>query len=613
MEERPWDSLPHLDQVHIVSQSKPTQSQPLDWEPYGAEMDLDLVPSDPEDEGEPELSSPSPPPRWMRRRTVRTPSDSPTPQATRVEPIPPDDAELNAEAAAKARALVSSLPFTHHFKSLDAAKTQAAETLVLRRQPLDVDMWEIAMSPEEYGSRFSSVLASVELACHTTGVPSGRNGHEPEFKGWIMLGKNNHQLWVHPDIKGPFFDELCKRRVVFESTSPLIATYGSPMIPVREFTRCLVKARCQTLWIKAYGQKLPIGTGPLDEEPAQADHPKAEHNQWDIGVNFKSPSIWLWGNAATNKSLTTYPMLTPASLDLGSVMGEITYNRTCYGFKVYPRLVHAIKAFKSRLQGDIPKTLRGVKTKVNAALEVIRFFSTVDPNEMGGFRIELTVGARSLSDARDLVQATPLLTHDFWLHPPDNYAAYKLNATVVSKDGLLANADWVFRQCTLAQALTGTDRTRPSSRQVQMMSDVLAAFGWNAGKRRLTKSLAPNAWWIMDERGDGAEGSVLAAIQTKYNSPATKSKLAAAIRRHHSNYIPCRVHPTEPKHRYHVHSRSPFRLRCPLCGSHLTSGEAMKWFAQLIATGRVPRAAAALDDEPQDGTYDDRGQESDTT
>ena len=31
-----------------------------------------------------------------------------------------------------------------------------------------------------------------------------------------------------------------------------------------------------------------------------------------------------------------------------------------------------------------------------------------------------------------------------------------------------------------------------------MMSDVLAAFGWNAGKRRLTKSLAPNAWWIMD-------------------------------------------------------------------------------------------------------------------
>ena len=362
------------------------------------------------------------------------------------------------------------------------AETQAAETLVLRRQPLDVDMWEIAMSPEEYGSRFSSVLASVELACHTTGVPSGRNGHEPEFKGWIMLGKNNHQLWVHPEVKGPFFDELCKRRVVFESTSPLIATYGSPMIAVREFTSCLVKARCQTLWIKAYGQKLAIGTGPL-EEPADVGHPKAEHNQWDLGVNFKSPSIWLWGNASTNKSLTTYPMLTPASLDLGSVMGEITYNRTCYGFKVYPRLVHAIKAFKSRLQGDIPKTLRGVKTKVNAALEVIRFFSTVDPNEMGGFKIEVTVGAQSLSDARDLVQATPLLTHDFWLHPPDNYAAYKLIATVVTKDGLLANADWVFRQCTLAQALTGTDRTRPSSRQVQMMSDVLAAFGWNAGKR----------------------------------------------------------------------------------------------------------------------------------
>ena len=40
----------------------------------------------------------------------------------------------------------------------------------------------------------------------------------------------------------------------------------------------------------------------------------------------------------------------------------------------------------------------------------------------------------------------------FWLHPPDQHAAYKLKATIVTKQGLLANADWVHRRATLAKA-----------------------------------------------------------------------------------------------------------------------------------------------------------------
>ena len=598
MEERPWDSLPHLDQVHIVSQSKPTQSQPLDWEPYGAEMDLDLVPSDPEDEGEPELSSPSPPPRRIGRRRVRTPSETPTPQPTTVRPIPLDDEQLTAEAAAKARALVSSLPFAHHFRPLE---TTGLELLALRQQPLDVDMWEIAMGPEQYGRRFNSVLSMVELACHTTGVPNARNGHEPEFKRWILLGKQNHQLWVHPNVKAPFFDELCKHMVVFESTSPLIATYGSPMVPVTQFVRCLIKARCETIWIKGYGQKLAIGTGPLVEEPAEPDHPKAEHNQWDLGVTFKSSKVWLWGNAATNKALSTYPMLVPASLDLGSVMGDIEHDGVHYGFKLYPRLVHTIKAFKSKLQGDIPKTLRGIQFKTQAGLQVIQFLSTVDPWEIGGFRIELTVGVRTLNEARAKVRSTPLLDPRFWLEPSEPHTAYKLKATLVTKDGLLANADWVYRQHTLADLFHGSANSRPTRLQVQVMTDVLAGFGWNAGKRRPTRSLAGNAWWIMEEREDTEQSSTLARLQAKYNSAPAKVRLVEQIRLHNSKYVPCRLYPDDPKHHYTFASKKPpFRLRCVPCKSHLTGGEALKWFAQMFATGRLPSVAAGLGPAPDD-------------
>ena len=101
----------------------------MELEPCGMDLDIQMdsgmpepdVPMDetmvcdgvePNEEGESELSAPLPSPR---RRRVRTPSESPTPQATRLKPIPPDDDELNAEAVAKAKALISSLPFARHF------------------------------------------------------------------------------------------------------------------------------------------------------------------------------------------------------------------------------------------------------------------------------------------------------------------------------------------------------------------------------------------------------------------------------------------------------------------------------------------------------------------
>ena len=170
-------------------------------------------------------------------------------------------------------------------------------------------------------------------------------------------------------------------------------------------------------------------------------------------------------------------MTTPGSLDHGSVMRTISFDGTHYGLEVYPRLVHAIKAFRSRLQGDIPKTLRGVQVKTRAGLEAIQFLPKVDPGEMGGFRIELTIGASSLAEARAKVQAVPMLEPNFSPHPPDPYMSYKLKANTVTKDGLLANAGWVYHQHTLANQFEGTDASRPKTVQVEIMTDVLTALG----------------------------------------------------------------------------------------------------------------------------------------
>ena len=65
-------------------------------------------------------------------------------------------------------------------------------------------------------------------------------------------------------------------------------------------------------------------------------------------------------------------------------------------------------------------------------------------------------------------------------------------------------------------------------------------------------------------------------------------------------HLPCQLYPADTRHRYHVVSKVPFRLSCPVCRHNLNSGKIMKWMASLVVSGRVSRAAAGLDTD-QDG------------
>ena len=182
--------------------------------------------------------------------------------------------------------------------------------------------------------------------------------------------------------------------------------------------------------------------------------------------------------------------------------------------------------------------------------------------DMGGSRIEITVGVATLAAARNKVQATVLITPNFLLHPPEHLAAYKLKTTVLAKDGLLANAYWMHRRA-------GDNNAKANGLQVQAMTDVLASFRWNAGKSRPTKSLSPTAWWIQAEMEGDDEVTLLAAIHIKYNSPSTKYQLLQWLWQHHGGYLHCQLHcqlfPADTKRRFHMVSKVPLRLRFPIC------------------------------------------------
>ena len=200
-------------------------------------------------------------------------------------------------------ARLQALPHWNEFRSCTAEDIDALET-----RPIDVDMWTIAMSPEEYARRFTSALAMVQLFPYGSGVSTSRNGKEPQFKEWIMLGLNGYRIWVHPSVKMPFFHALKSSRTIFPSHFQHLATYGNPMVPVIAFVRCLQEAQCFVMWLKTFGQKMTLMDLANMEEPAEVGHPASHHNEWDIGMSYKSDRIWLWSTTAKSESLTVFPI-----------------------------------------------------------------------------------------------------------------------------------------------------------------------------------------------------------------------------------------------------------------------------------------------------------------
>jgi hypothetical protein len=169
-----------------------------------------------------------------------------------------------------------------------------------------------------------------------------------------------------------------------------------------------------------------------------------------------------------------------------------------------------------------------------------------------------------------------------------NVAQRGLTAQLVIKEGLLANANWVYNQAAQSNVFVGAAADKPSKEQVQAVVDILNAFGWNAGIRRPTKSLDPNAWWHSTPSTDRA--TVFRQLIQKYQTDDQirdlfhKAKEGAEYQA-----LPCKQEPGNPSHRYQVHNRTPFRVRCSIgdCGSKLQRSALIHWIAELVQSGVV--------------------------
>ena len=506
---------------------------------------------------------------------------------------------------------VHDLPFMDQFKSVSSLPLDEQEVAVngLTAQAMDVDRWEITMSPDQYLLEYPTPLASVTLASYS---PRGRKkNHDDVHANWMLLATGPHQIFFDPDYQAGFFMALSQFITTAPTGGTQRAVYGSPMVHVGVLVFCLKAAGCTAIRLKLYGQKTPLDGRFITREPAPG-HPLSYANEWDLAVSFVSNDIWLFQpkNRKT-EGLRHFAVMTPASMDFGTVNFKTTYRAHNYAIKVYPRIVHVLKSQKYRMDSKLPKLSRTLRARMQTVEEVIQAMALIPPNVLGGLRIEVSVRAPTLEHAQQLVLDANLLNPSTWLQPNEDpvLGQFALQAKLVSKEGFLANARWLLGRASALNVFIGSNVKSATRLQHRAIADLFSSIGWNHGRWHMTRSASKRAWWTLEQLPPDvyAEHPVTAPEAVLIPSRTILSQLVeiypdaeALLEKTRSlvdlGHVPCRQAPSDTYHWYHVQDRNPLRLKCKVkaCHHSLTSLAMYEWIASLIQNGRIGLTAMGL-------------------
>ncbi|RSH93591.1 hypothetical protein EHS25_006236 [Saitozyma podzolica] len=316
-------------------------------------------------------------------------------------------------------------------------------------QPIDVDRWELVLSPEEYLNRFIDSLADTQLISRAPVRKLHTTYHRgPAFDRYLLLAEAIHQLWVDLRYKDPFFRHLNRYHVAQPGTLELQASLGNVHLPTAVFIHCLMAAGCDTIRLKAYGQKMPMTEDFLRTEPAR-------------------PTTV--GPSTTNGTSSGPALLHHTSGSLPPPPADAMASS-----------ISPFSPWSALLRQDIPKA--GPRHQVVQQSPTRRDPKNTarwrDGMGLGGFRIEVTVKAPSLREATRAVRRTGFLDPQYWLGFGEGpHAKHLISAKLFKRVAFLENANWVYQQATLGKVFHGQAGDKPSKQQVQALTDILNALG----------------------------------------------------------------------------------------------------------------------------------------
>jgi len=444
----------------------------------------------------------------------------------------------------------------------------------------DVDAWNVTVYPEDLIRIHGRKLTLVRLVSRAP-FPVIRDAEM--YRSWVYVAEGVGYFKVEPRFKEPLIRWFQQIMNIQPNSFGIAFSIGCPTVTLRILVEALRDVGCTSVRVQAYGMKLPLFG--MCTEPANPDHPLAETNSWDLGVNYDSSDIWLVQYRHKPKRPNRhFPILNPLGKGYGSADIRLTTPKGLgIQLKVYPRLVHAIKAFNSKMARSEPRTMFTAKKRLTTVHRLMHDLGSVPSSMLGGLRMEISVTARSLEEATDVLDGLPYLSLKAFLDAEQSWIKpLQLQLLTVRVSDMLQNVRHLYSIASAHSTMSKRDRTAPTELAKKMIADLLNSLGWNTGLRQPTRWNNNFAWWI---RAASAPTVVSNQVAEATIPPTVDvPKLFQAIRLH----FPCRDCEKEGSRYHSVGGRQRFVLRCSDCGKRLNRNETVAHLGHLLSLGNYP-------------------------
>jgi hypothetical protein len=357
---------------------------------------------------------------------------------------------------------------------------------------VDVDSWNVTIRPEDLFGNYMLMDTVVHLMCHAPQISDC-----DYYEDWVFVGRAGFFIRVDPLYADDVFDQLVLLgglRLCRSSYETVLIT-GSQNISGGLLVRALQAAGVGTVRLNAFGMKAKL----VDvEHNFGHESPQDSHfNSFDIGIMIPSDDITLFRpkkktlSAVGQPKGTVYPMLLELGMGMGSVSFQEVEEAEISKIKVYPGLVHAIKATSAKHMAGGPKTARTWHTKLKSIAKKVERLST-QKVDLSGFRVEVTVHAKTVN------QAIEIALDSGYLHRPTSRLRLK-SMTVDSEEYMDYIGDLIDLAKQKLKVTKSHNQIIPlADLQRQGIADVTNGYGWNNGRFRVTQWDDEKAWFRPD-------------------------------------------------------------------------------------------------------------------
>ena len=453
------------------------------------------------------------------------------------------------------------------------------------KSPHDLDAWCISLYPKDL-LQLCKPVSPIQLVNH---APSIRD--HPTFQNWVSVGNSIFNIKIDPKFKKPLLDILIAADIIlFTSDYPEALIRGNQVITAQVFIRCLEKAGVDTIRVQGYGMKMYTRTPYDGPNLGNPDHPMADLNTFDLGINYADGNMTLVSPRHHGiPGMQAYTILTPISKGFGGVQVPVKYRGSTYKVKVYPRIVHQIKAQAGNHMLTKPKSVMMCRKRKATLLGHLKEMANLRASQLGGLRVEATITSPTLHLAIMNISTTPVLNLDQYINPTlEEMQPYKLRSMMVSKQMYINNLKMLLAKAEEQEVFVGrnTSPAHPDSQQI--IVDLFNALGWNMGRFEPTKWNDPSPWW--DHSPGTADTQAVQAVQQIGSIPDSLAtlgrvqgveaflKLFTSIR----DQVPCPTCKSPPPILFNQGGKKQFRLECRGCKARLNQEQAKKYFSMLM-------------------------------